>query len=95
MAWEAISPPPFLLVASSSFYTSFSPLSYVHVQVSLFRADICLVNPYPKWLGVVVKAEEHGPVKHKVLNCNIGSLSLEPLLNCTRSFFCEHSGGCL
>ena len=93
---DDLSPNFFFLAASPFFYTSFSPLLCVHVQVSLFRAGTCLFSPYPKWLGVVVKAEEHGeehgPIRRRVLNCSIGSLLLGPLLHCARPFFQERSG---
>ena len=59
------------------------------------RAGTCLFRPYPKWLGVVVKTEEHveehgeehGPTSCRVLNCSIDSFLLEPLLHCARPFF--------
>ena len=75
--WEALvlglfSQPP-LWIACFSFYISLYPLSYVHVQVRLSRTDTCPINPYPKWLGVVVKAEEHGSVKCRVFNGSNGS----------------------
>ena len=75
--WEALvfghfsQPLPF--DAYFSFYTSLYPLSNVHVWVRLSRTDTCPISPYPKWLGVVVKAEEHGSVKCRVFNGSNGS----------------------
>ena len=95
MVRETICPPSFL-AASPFFYTSFSLFLYVYVQVLLFRAGTCLFSLYPKQLGVVVKTEEHGeehgPVRHRVLNCSISSLLLGPLLHYARPFFQERSG---
>ena len=56
-----------------SFYTSLYPLSNVHVWVRFSRTDTCPISPYPKWLGVVVKAEEHSSVRCKVFNGSNGS----------------------
>ena len=39
-------------------------------------ANTCPISPYPKWLGVVVKAEKYSFVRCRVLNCSNGSLSL-------------------
>uniref|UniRef100_A0A7N2MJL0 Cytochrome P450 n=1 Tax=Quercus lobata TaxID=97700 RepID=A0A7N2MJL0_QUELO len=36
--------------------------------VRLSRTDTCPISPYPEWLGVVVKAEEHGSVRCRVFN---------------------------
>ena len=86
MVWETICP-PFFLGYFPLFYTSLSLLLCVHVYVSLFRSGTCPFSPYPKWLGLVVKAEEHGPVRHRVLNYSIGSLLRGPLLHCACPFF--------
>ena len=38
-----------------------------------FMTDTCPISPYPEWLGVVVKAEEYGSVRCRVLNGSKGS----------------------
>ena len=63
----------FLWITYFSFYTSLYPLSNVHVWVLLSRTDTCLISPYLEWLGVVVKAEEYGSVRCRVLNGSKGS----------------------
>ena len=42
-------------------------------RVKLSKTDICPISPYPKSLGVVVKAEEYGSVRCRVLNDSKGS----------------------
>ena len=42
-------------------------------QVRFSRTDTCPISPYPKQLGVVVKAEEHGSVRCRVFNGSNGS----------------------
>ena len=71
----AFFPSPFFRIACFPFYISLYPLSYVHVQVRLSRTDICPISPYPKWLGVVVKAEEHGSVRCRLFNGSNDSFS--------------------
>ena len=75
--WEALVPglfsQPLLWIAYFSFYISLYPSSNVHVWVQLFRTDTCPISPYPKWLGVVVKAEEYGSVRCRVFNSSNGS----------------------
>ena len=75
---------PFFLAIFSGLLTSpiiltFTPPANVHVQVRLSRIDTCPISPYPKWLGVVVKAEEHGPVRCRVFN---GSNDSFPFVLC-------------
>ena len=66
-------PSLFPRIAYFSFYTSMYPLSNVHMWVRFFRTDTCPISPYPEWLGVVVKAEEYGSVRCRVLNGSKGS----------------------
>ena len=47
------------------------PTSTCGVRFS--KTDTCPINPYPKWLGVVVKAGEYGSVRCRVLNGSKGS----------------------
>ena len=42
-------------------------------RVNLSKTDTCPISPYPKSLGVVVKAEEYGSVRCRVLNGSKGS----------------------
>ena len=69
----AFFPSPFFWIAYFSFYLSLYPSSNVHVWVRLSRTDTCPISPYPKWLEVVVKAEEYGPIRCRVLYCSTGS----------------------
>ena len=69
----AFFPSLFLWIAYFSFYISMYPSSNVHVWVRLSRTDTCPISPYLKWLGVVVKAEEYGPVRCRVFNGSNGS----------------------
>ena len=69
----AIFPSLFSRIAYFSFYTSLYPLSTVHVWVRFSRTDTCPISPYSEWLGVVVKAEEYGSVRCRVLNGSKGS----------------------
>ena len=45
-------------------------------RVKLSKTDTCPISPYPKSLGVVVKAEEYGSVRCRVLNGSKGSFPL-------------------
>ena len=42
-------------------------------RVNLSKADTCPISPYPKSLGVVVKAKECGSVRFRALNGSKGS----------------------
>ena len=75
--WEALVfghfSQPLLLDTYFFFYISLYPLSNVHVWVRFPRTDTCPISPYPEWFGVVVKAEEYGSVRCRVLNGSKGS----------------------
>ena len=78
MVWEALVlglffPTPFSGLLTSPFILTFTPPSNVHVQVQLSRTNTCPISPYPKWLGVVVKTEEHGFVRCRVFNGSNGN----------------------
>ena len=60
--------PLFILVCTPS------PSSTCRIDFS--TTDTCPISPYPKWLGVVVKVEEHGSVRCRMFYCNSGSLLL-------------------
>ena len=42
-------------------------------RIDFSTTDTCPISPYPEWLGVVVKAEECGSVRCRVLNGSKGS----------------------
>ena len=44
-------------------------------RIDFSKTDTCPISPYPEWLGVVVKAEEYGSVRCRVLNGSKGSFS--------------------
>ena len=97
MAWEALvlglfSQPPFW-IAYFSFYTSLYPPSNVHVQVQFSRTDTCPISSYPKWLGVVVKAEKHCSVWRRVFNCSNDSLSFVICRHIVQGSFLHQCGG--
>ena len=79
--------PPHSELLLFPFYTSIYSLSNVHVYAQLSGFDTCLISLYLEWLGVVVKAEEHGPVRRRVHYCSFDSFLLGPLLYCARPFF--------
>ena len=37
-------------------------------RIDFSKTNTCPISPYPKWLGVVAKAEEYGSVRCRVLN---------------------------
>ena len=82
--------PHFLNCLSFLFILAFTlpPISTCRFN---FPGLILILLAHPESLGVIVKVEEygeeHGPVRHKVLYCSIGSLLLGPLLHCARPFF--------
>ena len=65
--------PPFSHCLSYPFIRAFifSPASTY--KLAFLGLKTCLVSPYLEWLGVVVKAEEHGSVRCRVLNGSNGS----------------------
>ena len=73
LSFLAIFPSHLLWIAYFSVYISLYPLSNVHMWIRLSRTDTCPISSYPEWLGVVVKAEEYGPVKCRMLNGSNGS----------------------
>ena len=42
-------------------------------RIDFSQTDTCPISPYPEWLGVVVKAEEYGSIRCRVLNGSKGS----------------------
>ena len=50
-------------------------------RINFSKTDTCPISPYPKWLGVVVKVEEHGSVRCRMFYYSSGSLLL--VLFCT------------
>ena len=45
-------------------------------RIDFSKTDTYPISPYPKWLGVVVKVEEYGSVRCRMLYCSSGSLLL-------------------
>ena len=70
---DGLSPPPFSHCLSYPFILAFilSPTSTY--KLTFLGLKTCPVSPYLEWLGVVVKTEEHGFVKCRVLNGSNGS----------------------
>ena len=56
---------PFILTCVS--YPSYT------CRIDFSKTDTCPINPYPEWLGVVVKAGEYGSIRCKILNGSKGS----------------------
>ena len=69
-------PPPLSHCLSSPFIRAFilSPASTY--KLTFLGLKTCPVSPYLEWLGVVVKAEEHGSIRCRVLNGSNDSFSL-------------------
>ena len=66
-------PAPFFGLLTFPFILACIPYPTSTCGVRLSRTDTCPISPYPEWLEVVVKAEEYGPVKCRVLNGSKGS----------------------
>ena len=58
---------------ASPFILACIPYPTFTCRFDFFRTDICPISSYSKWLGVVVKAEEHGSVRCRVFNGSNGS----------------------
>ena len=82
----------FLYCLSLLFILAFTLSSASTCKINFLGFKTCPVSPYLEWLGVVVKAEEHGPVRCRILYCSTGSLLLGLLLHCTRPSFQGHYG---
>ena len=64
----AIFPSPFSRLLTFPFILVFVHCPSSMCRVNLFRTDNCPISLYPKSLGVVVKVEEYGSVRFRVLN---------------------------
>ena len=64
----AIFPSPFFRLLIFPFILACVHCPSSTCRVNLSKTDTCPINPYPKSLGVVVKAEEYGSVRHRALN---------------------------
>ena len=78
MGWEALvflpfPPPPFFRSLTFPFILACVRCSSSTCRVNLSKTDTCPISLYPKSLGVVVKAEEYGSVRCRVLNGSKGS----------------------
>ena len=56
-------------------------------RIDFSKTDTCPISPYPKWLGVVVKVEEHSSVRCRMLYCSSGSLLLVLFPHCDHFSF--------
>ena len=65
---------PLLYCFSFLFILAFTLSPVSTCKLNFLGLKICPVSPYLEWLGVVVKAEEHGSVRCRVLNGSNGSL---------------------
>ena len=69
----AIFPSPFSRLLTFPFILACVHCPSSTCRVKLSKTDTCPISPYPKSLGVVVKAEEYGSVRCRVLNGSKGS----------------------
>ena len=69
----AIFPSPFSRLLTFPFILAFVYCPSSTCRVKLSKTDTCPISPYPKLLGVDVKAEEYGSVRCRVLNGSKGS----------------------
>ena len=59
-------------------------------RIDFSKTDTCPISPYPKWLEMVVKVEEHGSVRCRMLYCSSGSLLLVLFPHCDHFSFQGH-----
>ena len=69
----AIFPPPLSRLLTLPFILACIRCPSSTCRVNLSETDICPISLYPNSLGVVVKAEEYGSVRCRVLNGSKGS----------------------
>ena len=69
----AIFPSPFPRFLTFPFILACVRCPSSTCRVNLSKTDTCPINPYPKSLGVVVKAKEYGSVRRRALNGSEGS----------------------
>ena len=69
----AIFPSPFFRLLTFPFIPACVHCPSSTCRVKLSKTDTCPISPYPKLLGVVIKAEEYGSVRCRVLNGSKGS----------------------
>ena len=69
----AIFPNPFLWILTFPFILACILYPTFTCRIDLSKTDTYPINPYPEWLGVVVKAEGYGSVRCRVLNGSKGS----------------------
>ena len=65
--------PPFSHCLSYPFIRAFTLLPVSTCKLNFLGLKTCPISPYLEWLGVVVKAEEHGSVRCRVLNDSNGN----------------------
>ena len=71
--WEDKLSPPFSHFLSYPFIRAFILSLASTYKLTFLGLKTCPVNPYLEWLGEVVKAEEHGSVRCRILNDSNGS----------------------
>ena len=69
----AIFPSPFSRLLTFPFILACVRCPSSTCRANLSKTDTCPISPYPKSLGVIVKAEEYGSVRCRVLNGSKGS----------------------
>ena len=72
----AIFPSPFYRLLTFPFIPTCVHCPSSTCRFKLSKTDTCLISPYSKSLGVVVKAEEYDSVRCRVLNGSKGSFPL-------------------
>ena len=76
---QVVPPPPLSHCLSYPFIRAFILSLASTYKLTFLRLKTCPVSPYLEWLGVVIKAEEHGSVRCRVLNDSNGSNGSFPL----------------
>ena len=69
-------PAPFSGLLTFPFILACIPYPTATCGVRFPKTDTCPINPYPEWLGVVVKDEEYGSVRCRVLNGSKGNFPI-------------------
>ena len=77
----AIFPSPLSRLLAFPFILAFVYCPSSTCRVNLSKTDTCPISPYPKSLEVVVKAEEYGSVRCRILNGSKGQPSLVVILS--------------
>ena len=87
-------PAPSLGLLVPLFILACVPYPSSTCRIDFSKTDTCPISPYPKWLGVVVKAEKYCSVRCRVFNCSNGSLSFVLCRQIVQGSFL-HQRGCV